>query len=59
MAKIGNIFSSLEKDLLSNLDSRQLRIHTSILLADASFARTVEVEVHGMTCAFCVASSCP
>jgi copper chaperone CopZ len=27
-----------------------------LLLADASFARTVEVEVHGMTCAFCVDS---
>ena len=27
-----------------------------LLLADVSFARTVEVEVHGMTCAFCVDS---
>ena len=26
------------------------------LLADSAFARTVEVEVHGMTCAFCVDS---
>ncbi len=31
-------------------------IFSLVLLADASFARTVEVEVHGMTCAFCVAS---
>ncbi len=27
-----------------------------VLLADAAFARTVEIEVHGMTCAFCVDS---
>ena len=27
-----------------------------VLLANAAFARTVEVEVHGMTCAFCVDS---
>jgi len=27
-----------------------------LLLVDAAIARTVEVEVHGMTCAFCVDS---
>ena len=29
---------------------------TALLLNDGALARTVEVEVHGMTCAFCVDS---
>lgn len=29
---------------------------TTFLLADVAFARTIEVEVHGMTCPFCVDS---
>ena len=33
-----------------------LIMFSMLLLADAAFARTVEVEVHGMTCAFCVDS---
>ena len=31
-------------------------IWSMVLLTNVAFARTVEVEVHGMTCAFCVYS---
>lgn len=31
-------------------------IFSMVLLADAVLARTIEIEVHGMTCAFCVNS---
>jgi copper chaperone CopZ len=33
-----------------------LTLFFSLVLAQTAFARTVEVEVHGMTCAFCVDS---
>ena len=31
-----------------------LLLTTALLFSTLSFARTVEVDVHGMTCAFCV-----
>ena len=33
---------------------KKLVFITSLLLSSLTFARTVEVDVHGMTCAFCV-----
>jgi len=33
---------------------KKLLFITSLFISSVAFARTVEVDVHGMTCAFCV-----